>query len=408
MFAYPSRVGRWLVASTALASLCVASWLPADDAPRPGGPAAPAATPPEETPADPFALPKESTPEAVGMFIQGLVRSFQTRGAEFRSEEGTKGYLNKMDAALSELQGRQLEADPAVLTASVRIQVLNVLSQIGDATAAERSAALVKTLQASNVPELKDLAEQHELQSQVQNIDTLPAEQRGALVQKIATRLGTGDLTQEIVGLARESAEILEELETTQEAVAAYELYAKMLEGRKEERLASLIESFRGAARLAGLVGNVIDIQGTTIEGKSFDIASLKGKVVLVDFWATWCGPCIGELPNVKQNYELYHAKGFEVVGISLDDDPQRLKEFLVQEQIPWTTLFPTDEAQRGWENPLARHYGISGIPTVILVDKEGKVVTLDARGPELGEQLAKLLGPAEPATQPAAPAPQN
>jgi thiol-disulfide isomerase/thioredoxin len=188
-----------------------------------------------------------------------------------------------------------------------------------------------------------------------------------------------------------------------QAAVAAYEAFAKALEARKEERLAGLVEGLRGAARLAGLVGNSIEIKGTTIDGKSFDISQWKGKVVLVDFWATWCGPCIGELPNVKQNYDLYHSKGFEVVGISLDDDPEKLKEFLVQEHIQWPTLFPTDETQRGWENPIARHYGISGIPTVILVNQEGKVVTLDARGPALGEQLAKLLGPADPAAAPPA-----
>jgi thiol-disulfide isomerase/thioredoxin len=416
------RIGRLVAGPAALACLfSFMSALSADDAPKPGGPPAPAAapaegTPPEEGTADPFALPATDDAEAVGLFIQGMVRSFQTRSAEFRSEEGTLTYLNKMDQTLGELQKRKLTADPAVLAASVRMQVLNVLNQIGDPTAAQRTTALVAMLKQSELPELKGLAEQFELTAKVQTLLSQTPAERNAFVSLLAEKLAKGDLSQEIVGVSREAAEILEEQDDPAEAVAAYELFAKALESRKEERLAGLIESLRGAARLAGLVGNPIEIKGTTVEGKPFDISEYKGKVVLVDFWATWCGPCIGELPNVKQNYDLYHAKGFEVVGISLDDDVERLKEFLVQEGIKWPTLFPAEEAQRGWENPLARHYGISGIPTVILVGKDGKVITLDARGPALGEELAKQLGPVDPPAAPAdaappaapAPAPQN
>jgi peroxiredoxin len=115
---------------------------------------------------------------------------------------------------------------------------------------------------------------------------------------------------------------------------------------------------------------------------------------VLVDFWATWCGPCIGELPNLKAHYDAYHEAGFDVVGISLDDDPEALRQFVADQQIEWTTLIDPDPVNQGWENPIARQYGISGIPACILIDQEGKVVSLNARGEELGRLLEELLGP--------------
>lgn len=143
-------------------------------------------------------------------------------------------------------------------------------------------------------------------------------------------------------------------------------------------------------------------IDGKSVDGKDFDWSAYRGKVVLVDFWATWCGPCLRELPNVKKQYELYHDRGFDVVGVSLDEDRAKLEEFLGKEQLPWTTLFSDDEAATGWDHPMANQYGVTAIPAVFLVDKDGKVVTMKARGEALGEELAKLLGPVEepPATE--------
>jgi len=113
---------------------------------------------------------------------------------------------------------------------------------------------------------------------------------------------------------------------------------------------------------------------------------------ILVDFWATWCGPCVQELPNVQKQYTKYHAKGFEVVGVSLDEDRAMLEKFVADNKLPWPILFEKSEGE-GWKHPLATYYGISGIPTVILIGRDGKVVSLDARGEKLGEQLDKLIG---------------
>jgi thiol-disulfide isomerase/thioredoxin len=148
-----------------------------------------------------------------------------------------------------------------------------------------------------------------------------------------------------------------------------------------------------GLLRRWSLLGRPIEIKGTLLDGQPFDQATLKGKVVLVDFWATWCSPCRAELPNIKQNYEKYHARGFEVVGISLDDDKATLETFLAKEKIPWPTLFDDGSGHQGFKNPIAVYYSVWGVPTAILTDQKGEVISLDARSEKLDRLLEELLG---------------
>lgn len=117
-------------------------------------------------------------------------------------------------------------------------------------------------------------------------------------------------------------------------------------------------------------------------------IEASKTTPVLVDFWATWCGPCIAEIPNMVEQYEKYHAKGFEVVGISLDEDKEKVDSFVAENKIPWPIIY----AGKGWQDPIAQFYGISGIPQLILIGRDGNVITLNARGAKLAERLAELF----------------
>lgn len=139
-------------------------------------------------------------------------------------------------------------------------------------------------------------------------------------------------------------------------------------------------------------VGDTLEIAFTSTTGEEIDLAKMKGKVVLVDFWATWCGPCVAEMPNVIAAYEKYHEKGFEIIGISLDQSKESLDAYVAENKMSWPQYFDG----KGWQNDIAGKFGISSIPATFLVGKDGKVVASNLRGNELEEKLDELLGASE------------
>jgi peroxiredoxin len=130
------------------------------------------------------------------------------------------------------------------------------------------------------------------------------------------------------------------------------------------------------------------DFSEKDLAGKSLSVANYKGKVVLLDFWATWCGPCVHELPNVIQAYEKHHPEGFEIIGISLDQDEQKLKTFTTQKNMTWQQYFDG----QGWGNKLAVKYGVQSIPATFLLDGQGKIIGKDLRGEALDAAIVKAL----------------
>lgn len=130
-----------------------------------------------------------------------------------------------------------------------------------------------------------------------------------------------------------------------------------------------------------------LELTFTSTEGKVIDLAKMRGKVVLVDFWATWCGPCVAEIPNVVKTYEKLHGKGFEIVGISFDQDEKKLAAMTKEKSMPWPQYFDG----QGWKNKFGTLFGITSIPRMWLVNKQGMVVDTDGRT-DLETKVEKLL----------------
>jgi len=130
-------------------------------------------------------------------------------------------------------------------------------------------------------------------------------------------------------------------------------------------------------------VGQPLQMEFTAVDGRKVDLQQMKGKVVLIDFWAAWCVPCIAELPRIIQLYNENHDKGFEIVGISLDQERSAMDEVVRKSKMPW----PQYHDGKYWNTKYAAEYNVGSIPAMWLVDKKGILRTISAR-----ENLESLL----------------
>ena len=132
-----------------------------------------------------------------------------------------------------------------------------------------------------------------------------------------------------------------------------------------------IAQAAKSALELMELRDKPLELSFTAVDGQEFDLADLRGKVVLVDFWATWCPPCVEEAPQLVKTYEKFKDRGFEIVGISLDNDKGALEKFTKEYRMTWPQFFDG----KGWDNELAQRFKIQSVPTMWLFGRDGKLV---------------------------------
>jgi thiol-disulfide isomerase/thioredoxin len=130
------------------------------------------------------------------------------------------------------------------------------------------------------------------------------------------------------------------------------------------------------------------DFNEKDLSGQQISVSQLKGKVVLIDFWATWCPPCRAELPNVIAIYQKYHAQGLEIIGVTLDDESARVEAFTKNAGMDWPEYFDG----LAWDNKLVTKYGVDSIPMTYLVDKQGEIIGSALRGKDLENAVVQAL----------------
>jgi thiol-disulfide isomerase/thioredoxin len=131
------------------------------------------------------------------------------------------------------------------------------------------------------------------------------------------------------------------------------------------------------------------DLSGPTPEGATYSLNAMRGKVVLLDFWASWCGPCRRENPNVKAAYDKYKGKGFDILGVSLDKTKEAWVGAIQADGLPWHHISDL----KGWQSDHAALYSVTSIPQTLLIDREGKIIERNLRGPALEAKLKEIFG---------------
>jgi peroxiredoxin len=233
-----------------------------------------------------------------------------------------------------------------------------------------------------------------------------------SLIAKIQTKMSAGDRTEAALAPElKEFDDLLAEHKGEKTDAVAQILYMKAAlyqqvfkdKAKGDALMAQLEQEFPDSepAKVMKQQAEAKKVQSTLMEGSKFpdfqvkdladkplSIANYKGKVVLLDFWATWCPPCRAELPNVLKTYEAHHKDGFEIIGISLDKDRDALTTFIKEKNMTWPQYFDG----KYWKNELAVKFGVNSIPATYLLDGQGAIIGKDLRGESLEEAVTKAL----------------
>ncbi len=194
---------------------------------------------------------------------------------------------------------------------------------------------------------------------------------------------------------------MLEIANQSEEVLAVFEKFEKRHPDNRyaHEELARIHEELgnsdlaaeyrKKADPMSALVGKIVpDFSATDLDGKLISLQQYRGKVVLLDFWAVWWGPCLTEIPNVKRVYDTYKDQGFDIIGVSLDTDETRLRNYLKKNNISWRQIFSGQK----WNSPLAQKYRIRSIPAPWLIDRDGTLISREARGVKLERLVVEAL----------------
>src|SRR4051812_48028008 len=329
------------------------------------------------------------------MFSQ-KAQSEQTNVSDEHGKNHLQQAADSIVAAAKERVAAAKTDDEAIQRARLSDQALSIIGKLGEFDTTPQSDDLLNSFRSGGRPIIVDAVVQLRLANELRSWDEMSDTQHAAAVNRFVSDVKKTGLTRGQAEMLVRVANMLGDSDDNKPIAKAVEEITPLAREAKDAELNRIVPIYEGIQRRLTLIGKPLEVEGNLLGGSKIDWASYRGKVVLVDFFASFCDNCRVEVPNVLANYRAYHSKGFDVVGVNLDTNPRMCKLYMDQTGFNFPTIIGDAPNAAGWDLPLARKYGITRIPRVILVDKDGKVVSTMARGERLGELLAQLLGPSD------------
>lgn len=349
-----------------------------------------------------FEAPAEGDAGTLLTFMKQLAQP----GHDFESREDAERYSRKAAAAIATTADRVVNG-PAddrqkIKAIEFKLRSLKLLDGLDDANARSAADAYLAKVRNDENPALAIAGLRLHLTERLAQWRMLPESEKSATLDELREvvsrdapnndpvlieKLRLLTFVADVLGDTPDRQRILDLIEPLMPRFEA--LRAEADPGSAELKKLAALE---GVVRRLNLPGQPIEVEGTLLSGETLHWESYRGKVVLIDYWATWCGLCNAELPNVRRLHRKYADQGFEVLGVCLNDEKQPVVRFLEKQNLRWPMLFGHRKESRGWNHPMVGKYGIFDLPRAILVDRQGRVVHTNARGEKLEVALRQLF----------------
>lgn len=381
--------------ATPLRSLSLLSLITILPASAPAQEAPPAARrqPPADVQGEDGGVRLSPVPDGKPAEILAYIEAISAPEAMPRSTGRKRYYMKKVGIAYAEAADKilaQVKADDPLYIEAVQLKFdgFSMLKSLGDEKSKAARIAFARSLRDSPHPAVALMATRMVLAADVDALyESRSARGADRLIKDLAALLVATKSDAPSAKIAVQLASDLDVLPGAADvARRAWEAFLPLVAASDDPLVRVHAEEGEAVLRRLSLPGKPFTVEGTRLDGTVFDPGPLAGKVVIVDFWATWCKPCVGEIPNLLALREKYGRHGFEVVGISLDDDRDALDSFLTEQKLPWPVLC----SGKGTRDPLAVRYAIRSIPRMLVVGRDGKVLSVDARGEKLEALLAE------------------